>query len=198
MRRRHERYNEQWALVSQLEKEGKALVLRPHKDLGVTRYTTDPVKLRPWFQLGYDETFERLDEIRKFMEQCEITKDTKGAIIIYDLTKEHSYNIIDSCYEKLKAKFGINLPFMIIGNKNDLVNLRNVDEDEAYEKAVQYNCDYCETSCIEDEGEKGNKFNQSEYYNTVRDAINLLIARIYYKTLPEAEKNSLEKLAANE
>ncbi|MDO4466792.1 MAG: patatin family protein [Bacillota bacterium] len=68
LRRRHERYNEQWAKVTELENEGKALVLRPHKDLGVTRYTTDEKKLKPWFQLGYDETLERLDEIKKFCE----------------------------------------------------------------------------------------------------------------------------------
>ena len=66
LRKRHERYNEQWAKVLELEKEGKAMVLRPHKDLGVTRYTTDEKKLGPWFQLGYDETLERLDEIKKF------------------------------------------------------------------------------------------------------------------------------------
>ena len=49
-------------------KEGKALVLRPHKDLGVTRYTTDPEKLGPWFQLGYDETLERIDQIKEFIK----------------------------------------------------------------------------------------------------------------------------------
>ena len=54
LKKRHERYNEQWNTIHALEQEGKALVLRPHKDLGVTRYTTDPKKLRPWFQLGYD------------------------------------------------------------------------------------------------------------------------------------------------
>lgn len=66
LRLRHVRYQEQWDKIDALEREGKALVLRPSKDLGVTRYTTDPDKLRPWFQLGYDETLERLDEIRKF------------------------------------------------------------------------------------------------------------------------------------
>ncbi|MCF0106175.1 MAG: patatin family protein [Holdemanella sp.] len=69
LRRRHERYNEQWGLVNKLRDEGKALVIRPSKDIGVTRYTTDPEKLKPWFQLGYDETYARLDEIRKFMEE---------------------------------------------------------------------------------------------------------------------------------
>ena len=43
-------------------------MLRPHKDLGVTRYTTDRELLAPWFQLGYDETKERMDEIRAFIE----------------------------------------------------------------------------------------------------------------------------------
>lgn len=65
---RHLRYQEQWDKISQLEKEGKALVLRPSKDLGVTRYTTDPKKLRPWFDLGYNETKERIPEIRRFIE----------------------------------------------------------------------------------------------------------------------------------
>jgi predicted patatin/cPLA2 family phospholipase len=64
---RHVRYNEQWAKIEQLEKEGKALVLRPGKDMGITRYTTNAKKLKPWFQLGYDETFARLDEIKKFI-----------------------------------------------------------------------------------------------------------------------------------
>ena len=54
--------------IAELEKQGKALVLRPHKDLGVTRYTTDPEKLGPWFQLGYDETLERMDQIKEFIK----------------------------------------------------------------------------------------------------------------------------------
>lgn len=66
LRYRHERYAQQWDHIAELEKEGKALVLRPHKDLGVTRYTTDPKKLKPWFQLGYDETKARIDEIKIF------------------------------------------------------------------------------------------------------------------------------------
>ena len=69
LKNRHNRYNEQWKIISELEKEGKALVLRPHKDLGITRYTTDPEKLLPWFQLGYDETLERMDEIRAFCQE---------------------------------------------------------------------------------------------------------------------------------
>ena len=68
LKNRHIRYKEQWDKIAELEKQGNALVLRPHKDLGVTRYTTDPEKLGPWFQLGYDETLERLDLIKEFIK----------------------------------------------------------------------------------------------------------------------------------
>lgn len=66
-RQRHLAYQKQWDLVDQLEKEGRALVLRPHQDMGISRYTTDPKKLHPWFELGYQETLERLDQIRQFI-----------------------------------------------------------------------------------------------------------------------------------
>lgn len=66
LKNRHVHYQEQWDLIDQLESEGKALVLRPQKDMGITRYTTDPEKLKPWFQLGYDETLAKLDEIKAF------------------------------------------------------------------------------------------------------------------------------------
>lgn len=76
LKNRHIRYQEQWDLIDSLEDEGKALVLRPSKDMGITRYTTDPKKLGPWFQLGYDETLERLSEIRTFcnMDPAEETE----------------------------------------------------------------------------------------------------------------------------
>lgn len=66
LKNRHINYKKQWDLIDRLESEGKALVLRPHKDMGVTRYTTDPKKLKPWYHLGYEETEKRLDEIRRF------------------------------------------------------------------------------------------------------------------------------------
>jgi predicted patatin/cPLA2 family phospholipase len=68
-RNRHLSYARQWDLIDQEEKEGRALVLRPGKDLGITRYTTDPVKLKAWFDLGYEETEARLDEIIAFLRK---------------------------------------------------------------------------------------------------------------------------------
>lgn len=64
---RDERYNQQWGIVKQLEKEGKALVLRPSKDMGIKRSTQDKEKLEKWYQLGYDDTYQKLQEIKQFM-----------------------------------------------------------------------------------------------------------------------------------
>lgn len=65
---RHINYQKQWNIVAKLEKEGKALVLRPSEDQGITRYTQDRDKLKSWFDLGYQDTLDRLDDIKKFLE----------------------------------------------------------------------------------------------------------------------------------
>lgn len=68
LRIRHENYQKQWGIVKKLEEEGNAIVLRPSKDYGVTRYTHDKELLGRWFDLGYQDTLQRLDKIREFME----------------------------------------------------------------------------------------------------------------------------------
>lgn len=65
---RHINYAKQWKLVQELEKQGKALVLRPSADYGVTRYTHEEDLLGRWFDLGYEDTKRRLDDIKAFME----------------------------------------------------------------------------------------------------------------------------------
>lgn len=69
LRIRHINYQKQWQIVKDLENEGKALVLRPSADYGVTRYTQDKDLLQRWFDLGYEDTKNRMDMIRKFMEE---------------------------------------------------------------------------------------------------------------------------------
>lgn len=68
LRIRHRNYAKQWQIVQELEQAGKALVLRPSADLGVTRYTHEAGLLGRWCDLGYTDTKERLAKIRVFME----------------------------------------------------------------------------------------------------------------------------------
>lgn len=66
---RHINYQKQWQIVKELEEQGNAIVLRPSADYGVTRYTHDKELLGRWFDLGYEDTKNRLDMIREFMEK---------------------------------------------------------------------------------------------------------------------------------
>lgn len=68
MARRHEVYNETSAYISQREKEGAALVIRPPKALEVSRTEHDPVRLQAAYDLGRQEAVRRLDELKAFLE----------------------------------------------------------------------------------------------------------------------------------
>lgn len=68
LRIRHLNYEKQWGIIQKLEKEGKALVLRPSADYGVTRYTQDKDLLQRWFDLGYEDTKKRIPMIKEFMK----------------------------------------------------------------------------------------------------------------------------------
>lgn len=65
---RHENYAKQWGKVKELKQQGNALILQPTCDMGITRYTTDKEKLNKWYDLGYQDTLKRIDEIKAFME----------------------------------------------------------------------------------------------------------------------------------
>jgi predicted patatin/cPLA2 family phospholipase len=55
MLRRHEIYNRQVALCEQLEREGRALIIRPLKPLNVGRSTADVPKLLELYDEGHEE-----------------------------------------------------------------------------------------------------------------------------------------------
>lgn len=52
---RHEIYNRQVALCEKLEREGRAVIVRPQKPLPIGRYERDPERLRAVYKLGYDD-----------------------------------------------------------------------------------------------------------------------------------------------
>lgn len=66
---RDERYLQQWNVVKKLENEGKAIVLRPSKDMGIKRSTQDKTLLLEWYKLGYEDTLQKLELIREFMNK---------------------------------------------------------------------------------------------------------------------------------
>ena len=67
MANRHVMYNRQMEEIEKREKEGKAFVIRPPKDLGISRTEKDPKELERVYKIGRKETESHLSEIRAFL-----------------------------------------------------------------------------------------------------------------------------------
>lgn len=73
---RSETYNSQLDLIARLEREGKALVIRPSRPLLVGRYEKDREKLLDIYKLGRRDALEKLREIQEVLQA-----DTAGSAI---------------------------------------------------------------------------------------------------------------------
>lgn len=69
MENRHSQYNNTLAYISQKERAGKLLVIRPEASLPVSRTEKDPDKLRQTYEMGRQAALERIDEIRQFLTE---------------------------------------------------------------------------------------------------------------------------------
>ena len=95
------------------------------------------VKIQIWDTAGQ----ERYKSITK-----SYFKGAKGALIVYDISIKQSFNNVDKWIDDLK-EFGEDCTcILLVGNKCDLDNIRQVSMDEVRKKAEQYNVGFCETS----------------------------------------------------
>ena len=63
--KRHIMYNEQIDYCKNLEKEGKAVILRPSKDVQIDSFEKDLDKMERIYQYGYNLAIENLDKIKE-------------------------------------------------------------------------------------------------------------------------------------
>ena len=75
-------------------------------------------------------------------------KGCKGAFIVYDITKKETFESIENWIRDLKSKGDPDVIMIIVGNKNDLEEERNVTKEEGEEKAKNFQCAYLETSAL--------------------------------------------------
>ena len=73
-------------------------------------------------------------------------KGTKGALLIYDITKRSTFENIDNWIIDLRTNGDKDILVILIGNKSDLAEQREVTPEEAQTKAEQYNIGFLETS----------------------------------------------------
>lgn len=87
------------------------------------------VKVQIWDTAGQD----RFKAITKAYY-----KGAKGAFVVYDITKKHSFESLDKWIVDLKENSTPNINMMIIGNKNDLEDQREISKEDALQKAIEY------------------------------------------------------------
>jgi len=72
-----------------------------------------------------------------------------GVILMYDITNRESFNSISTWIQNIYDIKDKDFPFILIGNKCDLKDKREVSTEEGLEAAEQYNTKYFETSAKE-------------------------------------------------
>lgn len=68
---RAEKYNRSIEQLKQLEKEGRAFIIRPEDSLCLHNNEADPERLREYYRHGYQVAEEKLEELQKFLESGE-------------------------------------------------------------------------------------------------------------------------------
>eukprot|EP01067_Filipodium_phascolosomae_P007475 Filipodium_phascolosomae@DN59_c0_g1_i1.p1 len=72
-----------------------------------------------------------------------------GALLVYDISKRSSFDNVIHWLKELQDNADPNIVIMMVGNKTDLRNLRQVAEDEASSFAEKQSITFIETSALD-------------------------------------------------
>lgn len=76
-------------------------------------------------------------------------KGAHGIIVVYDVTDKESFKNIDTWMNEVEKHASDNVSRILVGNKNDLKDAKQVTTDEGKELADTYNIRFMETSAKE-------------------------------------------------
>ena len=75
-------------------------------------------------------------------------KGAKGALIVYDITRKNTFDNIDKWIIDLKLNGDKNICIIILGNKSDLIDKREINKNDGIKKAEMYKIAFLETSAL--------------------------------------------------
>ena len=78
-------------------------------------------------------------------------KGAKGAFVVYDITRKSSFESIDKWVNDLTATADKKITIVVIGNKSDLEDQRQVPKENGEEKAAKLEVAFLETSAFSGE-----------------------------------------------
>jgi len=79
------------------------------------------------------------------MAGSEAVQWADGLLLIYSITDRRSFNLI----RKAKADIQPDTPCILVGNKVDMVHLRQISSEEGEILAKDFECKFCEVSAAE-------------------------------------------------
>ena len=75
-------------------------------------------------------------------------KGAKGALIVFDLSSKNTFQNVEKWYNEIKKTADPNINLILIGNKSDLKDKRQISTEEGENKAKEMNVAYLETSSL--------------------------------------------------
>ena len=94
-------------------------------------------------------------------------KGSKGAFVVYDITKKDTFASVEKWVNDLKLTGDPKITILLIGNKSDLDDKRQVSKEQGEEKAKSFGCAFLETSALSG--------------NNIEKAFETMIKEIYEK-----------------
>jgi Ras-related protein Rab-11A len=76
-------------------------------------------------------------------------KGAKGAMVVYDISKRYTFDNIDKWISELKNSGDEDVNILLVGNKCDLEDQREITKEEAEKKAENFKCAFIETSAMQ-------------------------------------------------
>ena len=73
-------------------------------------------------------------------------RKANGILLVYDISEKQSFQNIENWMDSIKENSN-ELPIILIGNKSDLNDERQVSIEEGQQKADEFGCPFYETSC---------------------------------------------------
>ncbi len=122
-------------------------------------------------------------------------KGSKGAFVVYDITRRDTFDSADKWINDLKASADPKINIILIGNKSDLDDKREVLKDQGEEKAKSFGCAFLETSALNgDNIDKGFEMMVSEVFKKFGDET---LEEDDFGTMEKGEDINLEKANTN-
>lgn len=99
----------------------------------------DSIKLSIW-DIGGQDRFQALHKHYYI--------NTQGALLVFDLTREETFEEMEKWFQGMKEILKVDIPFLLIGNKSDLVKKRQraVSVEKAKKFAETHGSSFIETS----------------------------------------------------